>query len=153
MRTYVSGPLACCWLFPALLSAAHVKGTVIDPSGAPIAGAQVSVVSRVGVEAQTVSSTSGGFELSTPGIPGAKLVVTAPGFSTRTLPAEGEVSGLTDGSVCPTLRLWGRRFRLPTGFQHSIPLAASISCGSTTRLRKESSSPGQPIARPSNCVK
>src|ERR1035437_868904 len=92
MRIYVSGPLACCWLFPALLSAAQVKGTVIDPSGAPIAGAQVSVVGRVGVEAQTVSSASGGFELSTPGIPGAKLVVTAPGFSTRALPAEGEVS-------------------------------------------------------------
>jgi outer membrane cobalamin receptor len=89
---YVSGPLACCWLFPAILSAAQVKGTVIDPSGAPIAGAQVSVVGRVGVEAQTVSSTSGGFELDAAETPGAKLVVTAPGFSTQTLPLEREVS-------------------------------------------------------------
>ena len=91
MRIDVSGPLACCWLFPALLSAAQIKGTVIDPSGAPIAGAQVSVVGRVGVEAQTASSASGGFELNTPETAGAKLVVTAPGFSTRTLPLEREV--------------------------------------------------------------
>jgi outer membrane receptor protein involved in Fe transport len=92
MRIYVSGPLACCWLFPAILSAAQVKGTVIDPSGAPIAGAQVSVVGRVGVEARTLSSTSGSFELDAAETPGAKLVVTAPGFSTQTLPLEREVS-------------------------------------------------------------
>jgi outer membrane receptor protein involved in Fe transport len=92
MRVHISVPLVCCSLFPALLAAAQVKGTVIDPSGAPIAGAQVSVVSRVGVEAQTVSSTSGGFELNAPETPGAKLVVTAPGFSTRTLPLEREVA-------------------------------------------------------------
>jgi outer membrane receptor protein involved in Fe transport len=92
MRIYVSGPLACCWLFPALLSAAQVKGTVTDPSGAPVVGAQVSVVGRVGVEAQTVSSISGGFQLNTRETVGAKLVVTAPGFSTQTLPLEPEVS-------------------------------------------------------------
>jgi len=92
MRMYVSGPLACCWLFPALLSAAQVKGTVIDPSGAPIPGAQVSVVGRVGVEAQTTASSTGAFELEAVAMAGAKLVVTAPGFSTRTLPLEREVT-------------------------------------------------------------
>jgi outer membrane receptor protein involved in Fe transport len=92
MRMYVSGPLACCWLFPALLSAAQVKGTVIDPSGAPIPGAQVSVVGRVGVEAQTTASSTGAFELEAVETAGAKLVVTAPGFSTRTLPLEREVT-------------------------------------------------------------
>jgi outer membrane receptor protein involved in Fe transport len=92
MRMYVSGPLACCWLFPALLSAAQVKGTVIDPSGAPIPGAQLSVVGRVGVEAQTTASSTGAFELEAVETAGAKLVVTAPGFSTRTLPLEREVT-------------------------------------------------------------
>ncbi|HMD71726.1 MAG TPA: carboxypeptidase regulatory-like domain-containing protein, partial [Bryobacteraceae bacterium] len=92
MRMYVSGPLTCCCLFPALLSAAQVKGTVVDPSGAPVAGAQVSVVGRVGVEAQTAASSSGAFELEAVETAGAKLVVTAPGFSTRTLPLEREVT-------------------------------------------------------------
>jgi hypothetical protein len=78
--------------FSACLSAAEIKGQVVDPSGAPVAGAQVSVIGRVGVEAQTASSSSGGFQLNTPETPGAKLVVTAPGFSTRTLPLEREVT-------------------------------------------------------------
>ena len=92
MRIYVSGPLACCWLFSALLSAAQVTGTVVDPSGAPIPGAQVSIIGRVGVEAQTAASSSGAFELEIVETAGAKLVVTAPGFSTRTLPLESEVA-------------------------------------------------------------
>src|SRR5271157_3992719 len=84
MRMYVSGPLTCCCLFPALLSAAQVKGTVVDPSGAPVAGAQVSVVGRVGVEAQTAASSSGAFVVEPVQTAGAKRVDRAPGFSTRT---------------------------------------------------------------------
>jgi outer membrane receptor protein involved in Fe transport len=74
-----------CLLFSACLSAAQVKGKVVDPSGAPIPGAQISIVSRVGVEAQTVSAANGAFELNAPELPDVKVVVTAPGFSTRTL--------------------------------------------------------------------
>ena len=92
MRIYVSGPLACCWLFSALLSAAQVTGTVVDPSGAPIPGAQVSIIGRVGVEAQTAASPNGTFQLEAAQTAGAKLVVTAPGFSTRTLPLEREIT-------------------------------------------------------------
>lgn len=88
MRSYVSGPLACWFIFSACLSAATVKGKVIDPSGAPIPGAQVSIVSRIGVEAQTASATNGAFEVDAPDRPGVNLVVTAPGFSTRSLPLE-----------------------------------------------------------------
>jgi hypothetical protein len=88
MRRRISNVSAFCLFFSACLSAAEIKGKVVDPSGAPVAGAQVSVVSRVGVEAQTASSISGAFELNIPETPGAKLVVTAPGFSTQTLPLE-----------------------------------------------------------------
>ena len=92
MRTYVSGPLACCFLFSACLSAAQVKGRVIDPSGAPVPGAQVSNVSRLGVEAQTVSALNGEFELNAPDRTDVKLVVTAPGFSIRTLAPDSAAS-------------------------------------------------------------
>ncbi|MGA1995448.1 MAG: carboxypeptidase-like regulatory domain-containing protein, partial [Bryobacteraceae bacterium] len=55
-----------------------------DPSGLPVPGAQVSVVDRVGVEAQTPVGINGWFELKTP--PGlaadAKVVITAAGFRT-----------------------------------------------------------------------
>ena len=89
MRRRISNVSAFCLFFSACLSAAEIKGKVVDPSGAPVAGAQVSVVSRVGVDAQTASSIGGAFELNIPETPGAKLVVTAPGFSTQTLPLCG----------------------------------------------------------------
>src|ERR1019366_10764133 len=87
MRQNVAALAACCLFFPAGLFASQVKGTVTDPSGAPVGGAQVSVVSRVGVEAQTVSAMNGWFSLDIADIADARLVVTAPGFSTRTLAA------------------------------------------------------------------
>lgn len=83
MRICLSGIVTGCLLFSASLSAAQVKGQVVDPSGAPIPGAQVSIVSRMGVEAQTVSASDGRFELKAPDLD-VKLVVTAPGFSTAT---------------------------------------------------------------------
>jgi outer membrane receptor protein involved in Fe transport len=95
MRIYV-GLLAVFAIFSTCLSAAvfegAVKGTVLDPSGAPVAGAQVSIMSRLGVEAQTVTSAAGTFELETGGIADAHLVITAPGFRTETLPLDATVS-------------------------------------------------------------
>jgi outer membrane cobalamin receptor len=87
MQRYVSD-LVRGLLFSAGLAiaapAATLTGTVADPSGLPVAGAQVSVVDRVGVEAQTPVGINGWFELKTP--PGlaadAKVVITAAGFRT-----------------------------------------------------------------------
>jgi outer membrane receptor protein involved in Fe transport len=87
MRQNAGVLAACCLFFSAGLFASQVKGTVTDPSGAPVSGAQISYVSRVGVEAQTLSATDGSFELDIADIPHARLVVTAPGFSTLTLDA------------------------------------------------------------------
>jgi outer membrane receptor protein involved in Fe transport len=92
MRIYLPGLLACFSIFSAFLSAAEIKGTVVDPAGSPVSGAQVSVVSRLGVEAQTATSPSGAFELHIAGVQDARLVITAPGFRTATLPLETTVS-------------------------------------------------------------
>jgi len=92
MRTCVSGLLALCSAFSACLAAAEVKGTVVDPSGAPVAGAQIFVVSRLGVEAQTAASANGTFDLQVANTTGARLIITAPGFSTVNLPMEPAVS-------------------------------------------------------------
>src|SRR5215472_14436409 len=88
MRTYV----VCFFLITACLRAAVVKGKVVDPSGAPVPGAEISLVSRVGVEAATVSTAFGGFELNVPDVPDARLVVAAPGFALVSVsPAEAQV--------------------------------------------------------------
>ena len=86
------GLVACTFIFSACLSAADVKGTVLDPSGAPVSGAQVSIVSRLGITVQTATSFAGTFELHAAEDPDARLVVTAPGFRTATVPLEATVS-------------------------------------------------------------
>jgi outer membrane receptor protein involved in Fe transport len=88
MYSNVSGLLACCLIFSACLSATVIKGTVVDPSGAPVVGAQVSVLDRVGVRAQTATSPSGAFEVNGPDTSDARIVITAPGFNTETLPVK-----------------------------------------------------------------
>jgi len=80
-----AGLLACSFVS---LFAADIKGTVTDPSGAGVSGAQVSIVDRVGVEAQTVADTAGGFNLKADPAPGARLAVTAPGFRTVEIPLD-----------------------------------------------------------------
>lgn len=92
MRMNVPGLYACFLLFSANLLGADVAGTVVDPSGAPIVGAQVSILSRLGVAAQTVTSPTGTFHLQSADTPDSRLVITAPGFRTETLPATDHVS-------------------------------------------------------------
>jgi outer membrane receptor protein involved in Fe transport len=87
MRTPSPGPIACCLFLSACLSAAEIRGKVVDPSGAPIPGAQISVVSLLGVEAQTVSAINGTFELNARETAGTRVVIAAPGFATRSVPA------------------------------------------------------------------
>jgi outer membrane receptor protein involved in Fe transport len=78
----------CLWL--GLLPAAFagpftIHGTVHDPSGAAIVGAQVSVVTRLGVADRVNTDTGGGFALKV-SEGESRLVVTAPGFETKALP-------------------------------------------------------------------
>ena len=86
MLRNVPGLLACFLIFSACLSASEIKGKIIDPSGGPVSGAQIAAVNRVGVVAQTTTAANGSFQLDAPETPDTRLVVTAPGFSTRTLP-------------------------------------------------------------------
>lgn len=77
-------------LAPAVVAASYgIRGTVLDPSGAAIAGAQVSAANRLGVSAQTTTDISGTFALKIAGA-GYHLVITAPGFETKTLSVASE---------------------------------------------------------------
>jgi len=73
-------------LVPAAFAAPLIiHGTVLDPSGAPIPGAQVSVVNRVGVASQTTTDQTGNFMLKLAETTGAGVTITAPGFETKTV--------------------------------------------------------------------
>jgi outer membrane cobalamin receptor len=73
-------------LLSAAVAAASLKGTVADPSGAPIVGAQVAVSVRAGIAARTLTGANGSFDLDATAAPDAKLVVAAPGFRTAEIP-------------------------------------------------------------------
>ena len=61
-------------LLPAAFAASFtIHGTVLDPSGAAIAGAQVSAVNRLGVAAQTVTDQAGGFRAETRRRPATRI--------------------------------------------------------------------------------
>ena len=71
-------------LFACVLHAETYQGKVVDPTGAAIPGATVAAVNRVGLVAQAVTDTSGSFQISVPDAANTNLLVTAPGFETKT---------------------------------------------------------------------
>jgi outer membrane receptor protein involved in Fe transport len=88
MYIRLQGLVSLLLLLAAGLPAASLKGTVADPSGAPIVGAQVAVSVRAGIAARTLTGVNGSFDLDTvaAAAPDAKLVVAAPGFRTAEIP-------------------------------------------------------------------
>ena len=84
MHLRLQGLVALLLLFSAGLPAASLKGTVTDPSGAPVVGAQVALSVPAGIAARTLTGVSGSFDLDTAvaAAPDARLVVAAPGFRT-----------------------------------------------------------------------
>jgi outer membrane cobalamin receptor len=73
------------FLFACTLHAETYQGKVVDPSGAAIAGADVAAVNRLGVVARTASDSGGAFQITVAENSGASLLVTAPGFETKTV--------------------------------------------------------------------
>jgi outer membrane receptor protein involved in Fe transport len=88
MLRYVIGLPAVCLLVTASLQASEIRGKIIDPSGAPVPGAQIAAVNRVGVVARATAGLSGGFQLELPETADTRIVITAAGFSTRTVTAD-----------------------------------------------------------------
>src|SRR5664280_300060 len=135
MLRIVAGLLAFCLTFSACLSASGIKGKIIDPSGAPVSGAQIAAVNRVGVVAQTTAAPNGSFQLDAPETPDTRLVVAAPGFSTRTLPLDQaatvqlEIAPRTD-----SVQVAGSTIDIPTTLQAS---SVDVIPGSRVRSSNE----------------
>jgi len=115
----VLGRLAVCLIFSACLFA-EIKGKVTDPSGAPVSGAQVALVNRVGVVARTASAPNGTFQLDADPSPAASIVVAAPGFRTRTLPpSEAATVQLEIAPQTSSIEVVGSTIEVPAEAQGS----------------------------------
>ncbi len=112
--------MACFLTFSACLSAVELRGKITDPSGAPVSGAQVALVNRVGVVAQTTAGPSGSFLLDAPQTPDTRLVVAAPGFLTRTLTLDEAASvQLEIAPRVDTVQVVGSTIEIPASLQGS----------------------------------
>src|SRR6266849_5175164 len=82
------------------LSTGSIQGTILDPKGASVAAAKVSITSKAtGAKLQAEVSPSGTY-ISGPLVPGEYAVrVEAPGFNTVELPATVQVGNITTSSV------------------------------------------------------
>ena len=120
--------LLACFFACSCLAAGPIKGTVADPSGAPIPGAQVSVLDRAGVLAQTITAADGAFQIDVPSAPGTKLVVAAPGFATLTLSPENNLAvRLEIAPIVDAVRVTGS----------ALDVAASEQGGSVSLVPRE----------------
>src|SRR5579862_1049377 len=112
--------IVCVFLFGSVVSRASelVKGTVLDPSGAPIEGAEIAAVSRLGVVAQTRSDAAGEFRLTLSELAGVCLTVTAPGFATQTIdPASDETVRLAIAPQADSIKVVGSALDVPLSAQ------------------------------------
>jgi outer membrane cobalamin receptor len=116
---------------------ASLEGTVADSSGAVIAGAQIGVFTRVGLIAQTGSDERGQFSVGRLPDDISKLVITADGFATRTIPLPAERPLKIELDIAPasdSIRVAGTAIDVPASEQAS---AVSIINREELRRRNE----------------
>ncbi len=133
MRLRSAGLPACLLFFSAGLFGAPIRGRVVDPAGAPIAGARIAAWSRTGAGPQAIASADGSFELDAPG--DAKLVVMAPGFRSMTVTASQSVTvRLEIAPVVDSIQVSGSSIEAPLEQQGG---SASLVPAEEVRHRNE----------------
>jgi len=128
-------PLAASALFllasPAVLRAAEIKGTVVDPAQSPISGALVAAVNNVGVIVQQITDDQGHFDFNvSPLFDNYRLRVTAPGFQMVTVGAAASAIQLPLAPQSDSIRVTGSAIDVPASQQ-----GTSVSTISSAEIR------------------
>ncbi len=135
MLRHVLGLLAFSLLFSACLPASEIKGKIIDPSGAPVASAEIAAVNRLGVVARTTAAINGTFQLDAPQDSDMRIVVTAAGFSTRTLaPDQAASVQLEIAPQVDSVQVVGSTIEIPVALQSA---SVDVITSSQVRQRNE----------------
>jgi outer membrane cobalamin receptor len=115
----IAGLVAWSLTFAAGLVAAEWKGTITDPAGGGIAGAQIAATNQTGIVARSTSGANGSFRLDLPDSPDIALVVTAAGFATRTVTQPTPTVQLELAPHVDSVQVVGSTIELPAGAQAS----------------------------------
>jgi len=113
---YICALVVCACTVPA--RGAELKGVVVDPTGAAVAGAQVAAFTPLGVITEQITDDKGGFDLYiSPLYLDAQLRVTAPGFSAVTVGIGASQIQLKPAAQADSVRRAGSALDTPAGRQ------------------------------------
>ena len=128
-------PVLFASAFVSSLAAADVKGIVTDPSGGPVAGAQVAAINQVGVIFQQITDDRGGFDFNvSPLFENVQLRITAAGFQTVTAPVGASSIQLALAPQSDSIRVTGSAIDVPASQQGT---SVSIVTSQEIRQRNE----------------
>jgi len=115
-----------------ILNAAEIQGTVVDPSRAPIAGAQVAAVNGAGVIVEQITDDRGHFDFNvSPLFENYQLRVTAAGFQMVTVGAGASMIQLALAPLTDSIRVEGSAIEVPPG-----QIGASVSAITSAEIRE-----------------
>ena len=129
-KRYISAIVVCACA--AQLRAAELKGIIVDPSGLPIAGAQVAAITPLGVITEQITGDKGDFDLYiSPLYENVQLRITASGFATTTAGMGASRIQLMLAPQNDSVRVTGSAIETPASLQGS-----SVSVISSEELRQ-----------------
>jgi outer membrane cobalamin receptor len=118
VRPALIAPVFIVFAIPAMLCAAEIKGTVVDPSQRPIAGAQVAAINNVGIIVQQITDDQGRYDFNvSPLFENYQLRVTAPGFQMVTVGANASSIKLPLAPVSDAISVIGTAIDIPESQQ------------------------------------
>jgi outer membrane cobalamin receptor len=117
-KLIVSTLVVCAGAFS--LSAAELKGVVVDPSARPVPGAQVAAIDASGVITEQITDDQGSFDIYvSPLYENVQLRVTAPGFQTVTVGMGASRIQLALAPQADSIRVIGSTIDVPASLQGS----------------------------------
>jgi outer membrane cobalamin receptor len=117
------------------LWAAELQGTVVDPTGSPIVGAQVAAVNQVGVIVAQITDDQGHFDFNvSPLFENYQLRVTASGFQMVTVGAGASMIQLAIAPQSDSIRVTGSAIDIPASQQGT---SVSVITSAEIRDRNE----------------
>ena len=117
------------------LVATEVKGTVVDPSRAPIAGAQVAAINSVGLITEQITDDLGHFDFNvSPLYENVQLRITAAGFQTLTTAEGASAIQLAIAPRTESIRVAGSAIDIPA---NQTGTSISTVTGGEIRERNE----------------
>lgn len=120
---------------PAVLTAAEIQGTVVDPAGRPIPGAQVAAFNDVGLIVSQITDGKGHFDFNvSPLFENYFLHVTAPGFQMVTVAPGASSIQLPLAPQTESVRVTGSAIDVPASQQGT---SVSVITSEEIRQRNE----------------